>query len=244
MILRVCKVNNSFAMQQGRFAPKAENKLLGKGDTMRFLFIGNSHTYYNDMPQIFKEICEHNQVDAQVTMLAHGGKTLEFHMNEPEVRFNILYGNYDVIILQHRQKDFSAQELLESGKGMDAIISQTNSQKVLYMTWTQKTDQELQQEMARAYFEMGKEIGADVAPVGLVWWDYLAAHPGKELFFEDGRHAAKRGSLLAAYTIYQTIFRKPALPLAGEDEDICKASANICALCADQVWNRKRGDSR
>lgn len=204
---------------------------------MRFLFIGNSHTYYNDMPQIFKEICACNHVEAEVTMLAHGGKTLEFHMNEPEVRFNILYGNYDVIILQHRQKDFSEQELLESGKGMDAIISQTDSKKVLYMTWTQKDEQDLQQEMAQAYFKLGKEIAADVAPAGLVWWDYLKEHPGEELFFEDGRHAAKRGSLLAAYTIYQTIFRKRALPLAGEDEEICRTAADICSRYADKVWN-------
>ena len=46
---------------------------------MKFLFIGNSHTFRNDMPHIFQMICEKNGIDAQVTMLAHGGKTLAFH---------------------------------------------------------------------------------------------------------------------------------------------------------------------
>ena len=40
---------------------------------MRVLFIGNSHTYYNDMPEMFRQIAEENQVDCEVTMLAHCG---------------------------------------------------------------------------------------------------------------------------------------------------------------------------
>ena len=35
---------------------------------MRTLFIGNSHTFYNDMPNIFKEICKENGIDMQVAM--------------------------------------------------------------------------------------------------------------------------------------------------------------------------------
>lgn len=36
---------------------------------MRTLFIGNSHTFFNDMPNIFKEICKENGIDMQVAML-------------------------------------------------------------------------------------------------------------------------------------------------------------------------------
>ena len=39
---------------------------------MRTLFIGNSHTYFNDMPKIFADICRENGVDMQVTMLTQG----------------------------------------------------------------------------------------------------------------------------------------------------------------------------
>ena len=43
---------------------------------MKVLFIGNSHTYFNDMPYIFKLICQENNIDVDVTMLAHGYKGL------------------------------------------------------------------------------------------------------------------------------------------------------------------------
>ena len=68
---------------------------------MRTLFIGNSHTYYNDMPGIFKEICKENGIDMQVTMLTKGGMGLDYHADNEQTRFNILYGDYDFVILQH-----------------------------------------------------------------------------------------------------------------------------------------------
>ncbi len=59
---------------------------------MRILFIGNSHTYYNDMPHMFANICHEHHTDTEITMLAHAGMGWDFHVNEPEVRFNIAYG--------------------------------------------------------------------------------------------------------------------------------------------------------
>ena len=45
---------------------------------MRTLFIGNSHTFYNDMPNILKEICKENGIDMQVAMLTKGGMGFVF----------------------------------------------------------------------------------------------------------------------------------------------------------------------
>lgn len=67
---------------------------------MRVLFIGNSHTYFNDMPEIFAELARMKGIACEVTMITHGGWFLHQHQKEPEVRFNILYGNYDYVVLQ------------------------------------------------------------------------------------------------------------------------------------------------
>ena len=40
---------------------------------MKVLFIGNSHRFYNDMPQIFKNICDEKGKDVEVAMQAFGG---------------------------------------------------------------------------------------------------------------------------------------------------------------------------
>ncbi len=60
---------------------------------MRTLFIGNSHTFYNDMPNIFKEICKENGIDMQVAMLTKGGMGFDYHAENEQTRFNILFGD-------------------------------------------------------------------------------------------------------------------------------------------------------
>ena len=57
---------------------------------LRILFIGNSHTYYNDMPNMVAEKSRKEGYDCEVTMIAHGGWFLEQHVQEPDVRFNMI----------------------------------------------------------------------------------------------------------------------------------------------------------
>lgn len=178
---------------------------------MKVLFIGNSHTYFNDMPRLFQKICEENGVPAEVAMLSHGGKGFDFHQDQPEVRFNILYGGYDHIVLQHTAHPFGKeQEMFEAAEKIDQWIQQAKAKKILYMTWSEKNNEAGQERMANAYFELGKRIHATVAPVGLVWWKLFHSHPEIELYFTDGQHASPAGSLVAAYTIFSAITGKQA----------------------------------
>lgn len=177
---------------------------------MKVLFIGNSHTYFNDMPYIFKLICQENNIDVDVTMLAHGYKGLDFHKKEPEIRFNILYGGYDYIVLQDLQGGFDEKSLNSSVDAIKTYIDKTDSKLVLYMPWTIKSEREKQQQMADAYINLAKRLSVLVAPVGLVWWEFKDIYPEIELYFKDDKHASQIGSTLVAYTIYRTIFNKVA----------------------------------
>ena len=53
------------------------------GKKLRLLFIGNSHTYYNDMPLMAAKKARAAGYDCEVTMIAHGGWFLEQHVAEP-----------------------------------------------------------------------------------------------------------------------------------------------------------------
>lgn len=177
---------------------------------MRVLFIGNSHTYFNDMPHIFKLICQENNISMEVTMLAHGYKGLDFHQKEPEVKFNILYGNYDYVVLQHLQAGFDEKVLGSSVEAIKKLIDRAGAKAVLYMPWTIKSEEEKQPLMSEAYLKLGKKLGIPVAPVGIVWWNFKKLYPKEELYFKDDKHASPVGSTLAAYTIFHTIFGRKA----------------------------------
>ena len=73
---------------------------------MRILFIGNSHTYYNDMPYLFAELARAAGQDVDVTMLTRGGESLAGHIKNEQTRFNLLYGRYDLAVLQEVTSEF------------------------------------------------------------------------------------------------------------------------------------------
>ncbi|MCR5281894.1 MAG: hypothetical protein K6E18_00850 [Lachnospiraceae bacterium] len=173
---------------------------------MRTLFIGNSHTYFNDMPKMFMDICRDNGIDMQVTMLTKGGEGLDYHADNQQTRFNILYGNYDYIILQHVAHPMGEMSVLE--EAADKIMTwvrRSKSKACFFMTWTEKENESFQSEMARRYRYLADKHQCLLAPVGEKWWEYIHEHPEDELYADDGRHASEKGSRLAAQTIFESL---------------------------------------
>ena len=137
--------------------------------TLRILFIGNSHTYFNDMPAMVAEKARKAGFDCEVTMIAHGGWYLEQHVQEPDVRFNILYGHYDYVVLQEFSHPFGPEEkFFGAVRTLNQWIQEAKSKPVIYMTWARKEEKEVQPRMTAANKQIAEEIGALLAPVGLL----------------------------------------------------------------------------
>ena len=101
---------------------------------MRILFIGNSHTYYNELPRIVRELLVRAGQQAEVVMQTEGGKNLLYHCRHHDVLFNIRHGNYDFIVLQDCATNFSETNF---AKALDVLyhdaLSQTKASCILYM---------------------------------------------------------------------------------------------------------------
>ena len=174
--------------------------------SLRILFIGNSHTYYNDMPLLVKRRAENAGYDCRVAMLAHPGWYLAQHAEWPEARFNILYGGYDYVVLQEHAHPFGPVETYHEGAAaLNDLIRKAGSVPVLYATWSEKAKPEMQAVMNEAHETVAKEIGALLAPVGENWLQYKENHPDLELYAGDGEHASAAGSDFAASVIWETI---------------------------------------
>ncbi|MBQ8638349.1 MAG: SGNH/GDSL hydrolase family protein [Lachnospiraceae bacterium] len=173
---------------------------------MRVLFIGNSHTYVNDMPRLFAELARKDGYSCEVTMITHGGWFLAQHQEDPQTRFNILYGNYDYVVLQEHAHPFGPEEkMINAAKAINQWIREAGSTPVAYMTWSEKVNPEGQARMTAAYEQMAAEIGAVLAPVGVEWWKFMKENPGVEMYAPDGEHASLTGSRLAAEVIWKAI---------------------------------------
>ena len=146
--------------------------------TLSILFIGNSHTFFNDMPQMVRRRAEEDGYDLRVTMIAHGGWYLAQHVQEPDVRFNILYGRYDYVVLQEYAHPFGPEEkYMEAALALNAWIREAGSVPVLYECWSRKDEADVQARMTQANHQVAQAIGALIAPVGENWRGYMKSHP-------------------------------------------------------------------
>lgn len=177
-----------------------EKKSLG------ILFIGNSHTYYNDMPLMVQRRAEEEGFDCRITMIAHGCWYLKQHAEEPDVRFNILFGKYDYVVLQEYAQPFGPEEkFAQAAKKLAAWIREAGSVPVIYETWAAESKPENQSYMNEVHRKIAGEIGALIAPVGENWWSYKDSRPDLKIFDPDGEHASEAGSDFAAKYIWETI---------------------------------------
>ena len=89
---------------------------------MKVLFIGNSHTFVHYVPARTAEFCKSYGQPIEPVMLTHPGMGLDWHLRQSQTYFNLLWGGYDAVILQHNAHPFPGKEsLLEAGEQMAAI---------------------------------------------------------------------------------------------------------------------------
>ena len=175
---------------------------------MKLLFIGNSHTFFNDMPHLFAKMCEAQTGEMpEVVMLAYSGRTLEWHTREYfAVRYNLLYGRYDYCVIQQAAHPFpEIDETLHYGKRLIELCKSVGTKPVLLMTWAEKEKPENQQIMIDTYTTLAQETGALLAPVGAIWQQVQQTYLKIELYWRDGAHASVYGDYLIAAVLCKTI---------------------------------------
>ncbi len=179
---------------------------------MKILFVGNSHTFMNDMPQLAKEmIMNATGEECEVFMLAYGGRSLKWHMSEEyfAVRFNLLHGNFDYCVMQEVAHPMTDEEDTYSNiRRITELCRKSGTIPVVFETWAEKAKPYNQQEMNRRYQKITEETGAELAEIGKAWSMAAEADPSIELYWKDGEHASPIGDYLAALVITKTITGK------------------------------------
>lgn len=176
---------------------------------MKILFLGNSHTYYNDMPQIFANICKERGKDVDVAMQAQSGVTYGWHYGKLiELRFALMYGGYDYIIMQQAAHSPcpSKEETLADGMKIIELARRYGVVPIQTMPWAEKRSPEHQYEMYEIYEELAEKAGVRINPVGRIFEDIFNNYPEINMYWLDGEHASEYGSYAAALCTYATIF--------------------------------------
>jgi hypothetical protein len=190
---------------------------------LRILFIGNSYTYYNNMPEIVAAMGNSPESPRQIQVKAvtQGGATLDKVWALRATSYALTDTRWDVVVLQEQStRPINAPELMLSAMTeIDTAVRKSGARTVLYMTWSRKGRAETQAAITAAYNNAAHTLSAGLAPVGLAWHRALAQDPNLELYAQDGSHPSPAGSYLAACVLYMTLIERaptcPAITVTG-----------------------------
>ena len=196
---------------------------------IRVLFIGNSYTFFNNLPDLLEDLSKGSEgtrpVETEIS--ARGGATLQWHYVAGKAVEKIREGKWDYVVLQ--EQSLLGAKLLNGKpdindpmffqqyvRAFSAEIEKAGATTMLMLTWARKQTPEKQARLNASYFSIAQEVGAVVAPVGIAWNE---AHQGKadlDLYTADGSHPAPAGSYLAACVLYATLFDRSPEDLPGK----------------------------
>jgi hypothetical protein len=211
-----------------------------KSRSINLLFIGNSFTQRNNLPELIAEMAAARGVTIKHELISVGGASLRTHWNGGRAAKSIEQGGFDYVVLQEQSTlpVKNAQRMAENVRLFDAAIKAAGAKTVLYMTWARQHTPEAQPVIANAYNTIGKELGAIVVPVGLAWQSFLAKHTEPVLHDKDQSHPTLAGSYLAACVFLTVLFQLDPAGIETEHAGLDQQSAKLLQQAAWKQFGR------
>ena len=229
---------------------KGSDLMLSKDRTYNILFIGNSYTFYNNMPTTFFEpmakVCGY---DVRVTAITKGAYTLEKFADPTDAYGKLVHtalsasGSFDYVILQEQsvRPAVASDAFYAAVRTLAEKIRAVGAQPILFATWGRQTVSEtltkyeltnetMTYRLADAYASIGKELDIPVMHVGLAFYDINSNNSSINLYNNDLSHPSSEGSYLAAMTLFCGIFGVDPVtapfsgPLSAEEDPIVRAA--------------------
>lgn len=201
-----------------------ESTELDKNKTYMILFIGNSYTYFANMPsRYFGEIMKSAGYKVRVISLTKGGWTLLKSANPDDelgsrIASTMRSKKFDFVVLQEQSMTpaLNIGAFYSGVRKLDEKIRENGATPILYATWGRKqgsgdltdyglTSETMTWKLAAAYGTIGKTLDIPVAHVGLAFRDITQNQRNINLYDPDLSHPSEAGSYLAALTIFARI---------------------------------------
>ena len=207
-------------------------KNIAAQDTLSVLFIGNSYTSANNLPQLVQNLSTSAGKTLNIESNMPGGFPLSSHLNDATTFSKISQGNWDYVILQEQSQIptidyYRYNDMYPAMTDLKSVIEQYNpcAKIITYMTWGRRFGGQqcdpsgtycspvfanfnhMQDSLTSAYLKISEQLNIQCAPVGVTWQNILndttlVLHSG------DNSHPNIDGSYVAALTIFSSIWKQ------------------------------------
>ncbi|EDM73608.1 hypothetical protein PPSIR1_31238 [Plesiocystis pacifica SIR-1] len=221
----------------------------GGRELPRVLFIGNSYTFFNDLPALVANVTASVGQEWETGAQAIGGATVETHLFDPGTA-TLLAEGWDVVVLQGQSVEPIFQTLVFEAAVVDfAALVEAESpgaELLLFETWARgegsevldqlmMTAEEMQQGLSEGYAGAAEAASAEVVPVGQAWALALGEVPPPMLHTGDLSHPNLTGSFLTACMFSIALTGEPATANAHVPDGLDAALADTMEIIADQI---------
>ncbi|MEL4457086.1 SGNH/GDSL hydrolase family protein [Lutimonas vermicola] len=174
---------------------------------LRILFVGNSLTYYNNLPGLVQERGKEKGIKITTEILAKPNYALVDHWNDGLIQTKIQKGDFDYVVVQQGPSSQAEGRalLLSYGKEIAKICETSKAQLAFFMVWPSRQYYHTFDGVIRNYREAALENGAVLCPVGEAWKSHFDETANFDYYGPDGFHPSLKGSQVAADIIVSSL---------------------------------------
>jgi hypothetical protein len=209
------------------FGPQAKGDLeMARSDRpgQRVLFIGNSFTYYNDMPSMVSRLAADDPAASTLFVAQYTAPGWD---------------------LRRASSHEGLRKLLEEVRWSDVVLQERSDERVPFfhdlhgrvrVLGGRTVIVDLGDGGAGAYAGIARSLEASLAPVWSAWKRAMSERPSLNLFADDENHPNRAGSFLIACVFYSVLTdRNPA-----ESRYTAELSGDEAAFIKAVAWNAYR----
>ena len=176
--------------------------LLAVAQPLRVLFVGNSHTYTNDLPRIVAALATQRGVELETDRLAEPGVSLGDHLGARRLR-RLLQRDWDWVVLQQGTSSLpeSRRDLVASTRAVAELLRGRTTRIALISIWPQRRYLASSLAAEASYRAAAKAVDACVFPAATAWRLAQERGDAPRLYQPDQLHATRAGTVLMALTI-------------------------------------------
>lgn len=183
----------------------------GESGAVDVLFIGNSYTFYWNLPQSVGAMAESQNISMRARQSTASSANLAEHWKaerQLQTMERLRSQNFSRVVLQdHSLGALEApKRMMHYGQLFASEIQKRGAKVYLFMTWARAFNPSMQQTVTAQYRALADQTGARLVPVGLAWQLARERKPGFPLYEADQSHPSPLGTYLTACVFYGVFF--------------------------------------
>lgn len=173
------------------------------------LFVGNSLTYSNNLPQLVVNIAKSKGLNIKAEMLALPNYALVDHLADGNLQKMIGEKKYTFVIVQQgpsSQADGRAL-LFEAAPKIKGLCDNSGAKLAFFMVWPAYANYNTFGGVIKNYTEAAITTHSILCSAGTIWKDYIDRTNDLSYYDNDLFHPSLKGSQVAAEAIYAALFK-------------------------------------